>query len=181
MDSGGEKVRGHSNEEGDDASSVCHRFSSMLLFLKDLIKHSAFPSLGQELNDVIWGGENQDGFLMMMQFLDSILPHQVECGVVWSKLLSSDPEIDLKEVILILKWDFREINVFENFLPTRKQTFPSAVTLDVLGGKKKKSQRAGGAFSGWWMLLQGSKFLKPLYSSPTTPSSQRKMRPSFKY
>ena len=53
MDSGGEKVRGHSNEEGDDASSVCHRFSSMLLFLKDLFKHSAFPSLGQELNDVI--------------------------------------------------------------------------------------------------------------------------------
>ena len=109
MDSGGEKVRGHSTEEGDDASSVCHQFSSMLLFLKDLIKHSAFPSLGQELNDVIWGGENQDGFLMMMQFLDSILPHQVECGVVWSKLLSTDPEIDLKEVILILKWNFKEI------------------------------------------------------------------------
>ena len=99
----GEKVRGHSTEEGDDASSVCHRFSSMLLFLKDLIKHSAFPSLGQELNDVIWGGENQDGFLMMMQFLDSILPHQVECGAPWSKLLPADPEIDLKEVILILK------------------------------------------------------------------------------
>ena len=37
---------------------------------------------------------------------------------------------------------------FENFLQARKQTFPSAVTLDVLGGKKKQSQRAGGAFSG---------------------------------
>ena len=37
---------------------------------------------------------------------------------------------------------------FENFLQARKQTFPSAVTLDVLGGKKKPSQRAGGAFSG---------------------------------
>ena len=37
---------------------------------------------------------------------------------------------------------------FENFLQARKQTFPSAVTLDVLGGKKKQSQRARGAFFG---------------------------------
>ena len=32
MDSGGEKVRGHSTEEGDDASSVCHRFSRQCCF-----------------------------------------------------------------------------------------------------------------------------------------------------
>ena len=66
MDSGGEKVRGHSNEEGDDASSVCHRFSSMLLFLKDLFKHSAFPSLGQELNNIILGEENPNRFLELL-------------------------------------------------------------------------------------------------------------------
>ena len=179
MDSGGEEVRGHSTEEGDDASSVCQQFSRQCCFSKKTYLNTQdFPSLG---HDIIWGNENQNWFLEMMQFLDSILPHQVECGAPWSKLLSADPEIDLKEVILILKWDFREIIFFENFLQARKQTFPSAVTLDVLGGKKKKSQRAGGAFSGWWMLLQGSKFLKLLYSSPTTPSSQRKMRPSFKY
>ena len=42
----------------------------------------------------------------MMQLLDSILPHQVECGVVWSKLLSTDPEIDIKEVILnVVSWN----------------------------------------------------------------------------
>ena len=32
MDSGGEEVRGHSTEEGDDASSVCHRFSRQCCF-----------------------------------------------------------------------------------------------------------------------------------------------------
>ena len=84
----------------------------------------------------------------MMHLFDSILPHQVERGVCWSKLLSTDPEIDIKEVVLILKGDFREIIFFDNFLQARKQTFPSAVTLDVLGGKKKQSHRAGGAFSG---------------------------------
>ena len=112
----------------------------------------------------------------MMHFFDSILPHQVERGVCWSKLLSTDPEIDIKEVVLILKWDFREINVFENFLQTRKQTFPSAVTLDVLGGKKKKSQRAGGAFSGWWMLLQGSKFFWNRCTTPHLPNPHKRKR-----
>ena len=58
MDSGGEEVRGHSTEEGDDASSVCQQFSRQCCFSKKTYLNTQdFPSPG---HDIIWGNENQN-------------------------------------------------------------------------------------------------------------------------
>ena len=58
----------------------------------------SLPSV-KSLIILFWEKKIQTDF---WNFLDTISPHQVERGVSWRKLFTTDPEIDVKEVIVIV-------------------------------------------------------------------------------